>query len=156
MGFNLLIISVIILVFGVSLFLPARSARKHDQIREAWPTAKGTVTSSDVVAQPPLVTKLGKEVIQYDVAVKYQFRTGGQLHFGSAVSYPRYLYGKDEAERITARYPAGASVTVHHNPEDVRECYLEIEKTAKNYRTSIACMIVGGVVTLLGLLAGTG
>jgi len=155
MGFNLLVMGVIILVFGISLFLPARRARKHDQIQDGWPTAKGTVTSSEVVAQPPL-QKMGKEIIQYDVVVKYQFRSGGQLHFGAAVSYPRYLYGKEEAERISARYPAGASVTVHHNPEDVRECYLEIERTAKNYRTSIACMIVGGVVILIGFLAGMG
>jgi hypothetical protein len=155
MGFNFMVIGVIILVFGISLFLPARSARKHDQIRDGWPTAKGTVTSSEVVAQPPL-QKMGKEIIQYDVSVKYQFRSGGQLHFGSAVSYPRYLYGKEDAERIAARYPANASVTVHHNPEDVRECYLEIEKTAKNYNTSIACMIVGGVVIVAGLLTGLG
>jgi hypothetical protein len=155
MGFNLLVIGVILLVFGISIFLPARSARKHDQIRDGWPTAKGTVTSSEVVAQPPL-QRMGKEILQYDVVVKYQFRSGGQLHFGSAVSYPRYLYGKEEAERITARYPADATVTVHHNPEDVRECYLEIEKTAKNYRTSIACMVVGGVVILIGFLAGMG
>ena len=155
MGFNLLVIGVIILVFGISLFFPARSARKHDQVRDAWPTAKGIVTSSEVAAQPPL-QKMGKEIIQYDVAVKYQFRSGGQLHFGAAVSYPRYLYGKEEAERIAARYPAGASVTVHHNPEDVRECYLEIEKTAKNYKTSVACMIVGGVVMVIGFFAGFG
>ncbi|MBN2085178.1 MAG: DUF3592 domain-containing protein [Anaerolineales bacterium] len=156
MGFNLLIIGVIILVFGISMFFPARNARRHDQIRDAWPTVKGTVMSTEVVAQPPLVTKLGKEILQFDVAVKYQFRTGGQLHFGSTVAYPRYLYDKEEAERIAARYPAGAAVTVHHNPEDVRECYLEIEKTEKNFKTSIACMILGGVVTLIGFLAGAG
>ncbi|OGO10251.1 MAG: hypothetical protein A3K46_08660 [Chloroflexi bacterium RBG_13_60_9] len=156
MGFNLLVIGVIVLVFGISLFFPARSARKHDQIREGWPTAKGTVTSSELVAQPPLVSRLGKEILQYDAVVKYQFRSGGQLHFGSAVSYPRYLHTKEQAERIAARYPAGAAVTVHHNPEDVRECYLEIEKTARNYRTSIACMVAGGVLTLIGLLTGAG
>ena len=89
MGFNLLVIGVIVLVFGISLFFPARSARKHDQIREGWPTAKGTVTSSELVAQPPLVSRLGKEILQYDAVVKYQFRFGGQVHFGSAVSYPR-------------------------------------------------------------------
>ncbi len=156
MGPNLLIIGVVIVVFGVSLFFPARNARKHDQIREAWPTAKGTVTSTEVVPQPPMVTKLGKEIHQYDVSVKYQFRSGGQLHFGSTVSYPRYLYDKPVADQIAARYPAGATVTVHHNPEDTRECYLEIEKTAKNYRTSIFMMAAGAIIALLGLLSGTG
>jgi hypothetical protein len=156
MGFSLLIFGVIILVSGISLFLPARSARKHDQIRDRWPTVKGTVTSSEVVPQPPFQKGLGKEIIQFDVVVKYQFRSGGQLHFGSSVSYPRYLYSKEEAERISARYPAGGVVTVHHNPEDVRECYLEIEKTAKYYRTSFVLMIAGGLITLLGFLLEAG
>ncbi len=154
MGLNFFIVGMVLAVFGISLFLPARAARKRDQIREAWPTAKGTVMSTEVVAQPPLVTKLGREILQYDVAVKYQFRSGGQLHFGSTISYPRYLFAKDEAERIAARYPAGSSVTVHHNPDDIRECYLEIQKTAKNYRTSIALIAAGALIFVLGLLTG--
>src|SRR4030042_1125401 len=100
MGFNYLIIGGLLVAFGISLCLPARKARKNDQIREAWPTAKGTVMSTEVLAQPPLVTKQGKQINQYDVAVKYQFRSGGQLHFGSNVSYPRFLYSKEEADQL--------------------------------------------------------
>jgi hypothetical protein len=98
----------------------------------------------------------GKEILQYDVAVKYQFRSGGQLHFGSTVAYPRFLYTKAEAEKIVARYRAGATVTVHHNPEDIRECYLENQATAKNYRTSIVLMAAGALVMGFGLLQGLG
>jgi hypothetical protein len=156
MGVSLLFLGVMVIIAGVSMFLPARNARKHDQIREAWPTAQGTVTSSEIVPQPPMTNKLGKEILQYDVSVKYQFRSGGQLHFGSAVLYPRYLYTKPEADKIAARYPVGATVTVHHNPEDTRECYLEIQKTEKGYGTSIVLMVGGGILTLVGLLAGLG
>jgi hypothetical protein len=153
MGLNLFILGMVIAVFGISLFLPARSARKRDQAFEAWPTAKGTVISCEVVPQPPL-NKAGREILQYDVDVKYQFRTGGQLHFGSSLSLPRYLYGKDEAERIAARYPAGSEVAVHHNPDEVRECYLEIQKTAKYYRTSIVLIAAGALLFVLGFLTG--
>ena len=156
MGVNFLITGILVLVLGISMFLPARAARKQDQIRDSWPKIKGTVMSSEVVAQPPLPGRMGKEIFQYDVAVKYQFRTGGQLHFGSTISLPRYLYGKEDADRIAARYPAGATVTVHHNPEDVRECYLEIAKTAKYYRTSIALAAAGGIFILLGFFLGMG
>jgi hypothetical protein len=154
MGLNFFILGMVIAVFGISLFLPARNARKRDQIYEAWPTAKGTVIANEVVAQPPLATKLGRQILQYDVVVKYQFRSGGQLHFGSSISLPRYLYDKEEADRIAARYPAGASVTVHHNPDETRECYLEIQKTAKYYRTSIALIAAGALLFVLGLLTG--
>ena len=153
MGLNFFLIGMMLAVIGISMFLPARSARKRDQIREAWPTTKGTVMSTEVVAQPPL-TRMGKQILQYDVSVKYQFRSGGQLHFGSSLSDPRLLYPKDEADRIAARYPAGTAVTVHHNPDDVRECYLEIQKTAKSYRTSIVLIVVGALVFVLGLLLG--
>ena len=154
MGFNFFIFGMVIAVFGISLFLPARAARKRDQNRDAWPTVKGTVMSTEVVVQPPLTTKLGGQVLQYDVSVKYQFRSGGQLHFGSSLSDLRLLYDKDEAERIAARYPAGTAVTVHHNPDDTRECYLVIHKTAKYYRMSVVLIAVGALVFVLGLLIG--
>ena len=156
MGLILITFGVMTALVGASLFFPARSARRQDRIREAWPTAKGTVTSSEVVAQPPLATKRGGDIFQYDVSVKYQFRSGGQLHFGSAISLPRYLYPKEEAERIAARYPVDATVTVYHNPEDIRDCFLEIKKTAKHYRTSIVLMAAGVVSLLFGFLSGLG
>jgi hypothetical protein len=155
MGINFLFIGIILAVFGVSLFLPARKARKEDETRQAWPTDKGTVISSEETEQPPL-NRMGKQIIQYDAVIQYQFRSGGQLHFGSGVSNPRHLFSKKEADALIARYPAGATVTVHHNPDDIRECYLEIENTARNYGTSIAVIVVGVVLILLGLLVGFG
>ncbi|MBN1438283.1 MAG: DUF3592 domain-containing protein [Anaerolineales bacterium] len=156
MGPSLIIFGVVMVLLGAGVFFPARKARMLDQAREAWPQVPGTVTSLEVVPQPPLKIRSGKEIIQYDISINYQFRTGGQLHFGSAVSLPRHLYSKDEADRIAARYPAGGAVTVRHHPENVRECYLEIEKTAKNYRASIAWMVFGGLLALFGLLWGAG
>jgi hypothetical protein len=134
------------------MFFPARSARKRDQARLSWSTAKGTVTSSETVEPPEIAGAPAKGPEQFDVAVKFQFRAGGQLHFGSTVSYPRYLYRKEEADRIVSRYPAGAAVTVIYNPEDFRECYLEIRTTAKFYRTSIVLIAIGVVTGLYGLL----
>lgn len=155
MGVNFLFIGIILGIFGVSLFLPARKTRKQDEIRQAWPTDKGTVISSEVVAQPPL-TRLGKEILQFDAVIKYQFRYGGQLHFGTGVVYPRHLFSRPEADGLVARYPAGATVDVHHNPDDIRESYLVMENTAQNYRTSIAVIAVGVGLTLAGILIGFG
>jgi hypothetical protein len=143
---------VAIVIIGAGMFFPARSARKRDQVRLSWPTAKGTVTSSEVVQPPGLAAAPSKDSEEFDVSVKFQFRAGGQLHFGSTVSYPRFLYGKQEADRIVSRYPAGAAVTVFSNPEDYRECYLEIRTTAKFYRTSVVLMTFGVMTGLYGLL----
>jgi hypothetical protein len=151
-GLNILFLGVAIVIIGAGTFFPARSARKRDQARLSWPTAKGTVTSSEAVQPPGFAAAPSKGPELFDASVKFQFRAGGQLHFGSTVSYPRFLYRKEEADRIVARYPAGAAVNVIYNPEDFRECYLEIRTTAKFYRTSIALMVVGAVTGLYGLL----
>jgi len=155
-GPNLLFIGIAFAIIGLGIFFPARSARKRDRMRQSWPTAKGTITASKVVQPQALAAEGSKDSGQFDVSVQYEFRAGGQLHFGAAVSYPRYFYGKQEADNISTRYPAGAAVTVYYNPEDYRECYLEIRNTAKYYRTSIALIILGGLVGLFGLLQSFG
>jgi hypothetical protein len=155
-GSNLLLIGLALVIIGAGIFFPARSARKRDQMRQSWPTAKGTITSSKVVQPQTLAAEGSKDPDQFDVSVQYEFRAGGQLHFGSSVSYPRYFYKKLEADNISSRYPAGATVTVYYNPEDYRECYLEIRNTAKYYRTSIALLILGVLVGLFGVLQSLG
>jgi len=155
-GPNLIFLGVAIVIIGAGIFFPARGAHKRDQIRQSWPKAKGTITASEVVQPKALIKEGSKDADQFDVSVQYEFRAGGQLHFGSAVSSPRYFYGKPEADRIASRYPAGATVTVYYNPEDYRECYLEIRNTAKYYRTSVALMIAGGLVGLSGILLSLG
>ena len=143
-------------IIGLGLFLPARTARTHDQVRQNWPKAKGTVMSAEVVQTQALAAKPSDSEDQFDASVKYQFRSEGQLHFGAAISHPRYLYTKDEAERIVSRYPVGNPVTVYYNPENPQESYLEIHNTAKYYRTGIAIIVAGGMVLLYGLLFASG
>jgi hypothetical protein len=109
MGLNFFILGMVIAVFGISLFLPARNARKRDQIYEAWPTAKGTVIANEVVAQPPLATKLGRQILQYDVVVKYQFRSGGQLHFGATCTTKKKRTGSRPGIRPA---PASPFITI--------------------------------------------
>jgi hypothetical protein len=152
MGSDFFFVGIVIVVIGASLFLPARSARKRDQMHQSWPTAKGTITSAEVVQPQAVAAAPSKSASQFDASVKYEFRAGGQLHFGATVSYPRYLYRKEEAERIVSRYPTGAAVTVYYNPEDIRECYLEIQNTAKYYRTGIVVMAAGVLAILFGIL----
>jgi MFS superfamily sulfate permease-like transporter len=156
MGVSFIVIGVMLGMIGISMFLPARSARKRDQVRRSWPTVNGTVISSEVKVLPPLAGKSGGKTSQYEVNVRYQFRTGGQLHFGTAISDRRYLYEKTEADRISARYPVGESVTVYHDPENVGNCFLEMHPAAGNYGISILFLAAGGLSVLVGLLAGLG
>jgi hypothetical protein len=153
LGVSFIFTAIFVVLIGLTVFLPARKARNHDRIRESWPTAKGTVTSSNVVAATMAVREK-REPVLYEAVVKYQFRAGGQLKFADTVAFPRQLWSEKEAGQISARYPAGAEVTVHYNLENPLECYLEFipSREARNYNLGILIFAGAGVIVVLGLL----
>lgn len=144
--------AVIIVLVGLSFFWPARKARNQDKIRQSWPTVKGTVTSSSVVPATMAVPS-DRAPEFFDAIVKYQFRAGGQLHFGDTVSFLRQLWKEEKALSIVARYPAGAPVTVHYNMENILECYLEFVPSveSRGYSVGIALFGVAGLILVLAL-----
>jgi hypothetical protein len=150
MGPFFFFLGIVLFILGAGIFFPARSARSRIQARLAWPTAQGTVMSAEALSAQ--ATGPSKTADLFDASIKYQFRAGGQLHFGATVSFPRSLYKEQEADRLVSRYPVGSAVTVYYNPEDSQECYLEIRNTAKYYRTSIAILAGGGLAILFGIL----
>lgn len=145
--------AIFIIIIGLTFYLPARRARNRDKIREAWPTAKGTVTSSSAVPATMAVRE-NRQPVLFEAIVKYQFRAGGQLRFGDTVAFPRRLWTEKEATQIVARYPVGAPVTVRYNLENVLECYLEFSPSAdaRSYKVAILLFGAAAVVLVLGLL----
>jgi Protein of unknown function (DUF3592) len=146
------ILGVILFFFGLNLFLKARGARKRDQNRGSWPTAKGTILSIDVVPQEPLSTAGKSKPPLFDINMSYQFRAGGQLHFGSFFTYPRHLFYQKEVDRIQEQYKKGMSVGVHYNLENPQESYLEYERLEKYYTLSILMMALGGIIFIQNIL----
>jgi hypothetical protein len=149
-----IVMAIFLALVGATVFFPARKARNHDKIRESWPTAKGTVISSNAVASP-LATGRGREQALYDAVVKYQFRAGGQLHFGETVAFPRRLFKEGKARQIAERYPAGSPITVHYNLENALECYLDFipSPESRNYNLGILVFVVAAIALVGGMAA---
>jgi hypothetical protein len=152
-----IIIGLFIALVGFSMFFPAWNARKHDQIRESWPAAKGTVMSPAVVREVEVTGRGGRRQKLFDVSIKYQFRAGGQLRFGSSVSFRRSLYDAAGVAHVTQQYPAGATVTVHYNPEEPQESYLEMvaSRVNKYYRFSMLLIAAALIFVCIGLVMGS-
>ena len=149
------IVGVFLLVIGITVFFPARAARKTNQRRAGWPRVNGKITSgAEVTVGDPHADETGHKPL-YDIHVRYEFRAGGQLHFGSAVNYPRVMWNKAEADRLAAKYQKGNSVEVRFNPEDPQDCYLAIngESSARYYGISLVSIIVGAVILVISLLS---
>jgi hypothetical protein len=87
-----------------------------------WPTAPGTVLSSEVERNKPL---FGKDY-QYAPKVRYAFEVAGKRYEGDMIQFGMgnliYSYQADE---VVKPYPVGAAVTVHYDPADPKNAVLE-------------------------------
>jgi hypothetical protein len=145
-------LGLFLIFIGVNLYLGARRARKIDQIRESWPTAKGTILSIQVASEQPISPSGKTKEPQFNITANYQFRAGGQLRFGSILTYPRHFFLKKDMDRIQEQYKKGTTVDVHYDLENPQDCFLEFERSAKYYRTSIFLMVLGGILAILNIL----
>lgn len=70
MSLSILFLGVAFVIIGSGMFFQARKARKRDQARQSWPTAKGTIASIEVFQPAVLAAGNPKGPEQFDVSVK--------------------------------------------------------------------------------------
>lgn len=86
-----------------------------------WPRTYGVILSSKVM------TTHGSESDTHKPVVTYRFSAGGPEIIGDQVCFGSKDVGWSGgwAKRVVARYPVGATVSVHHDPEDPKTAVLE-------------------------------
>ncbi|MCP3061157.1 DUF3592 domain-containing protein [Myxococcus sp. K38C18041901] len=91
------------------------------QVQSAsWPTAQGTITSSEVE------TARGNKSITYGLKVAYTYSVDGQQREGHKYRITTSRSGDiEEAQALVDRYPVGARVTVYHSPGPPSEAILQ-------------------------------
>lgn len=133
---------------GLGLLLFARNARRKAQASLSWPTVPGTVSVSDVKYDVS-TSGSGDNEFQTETftpVVKYQYSVQGVEHTGSRIAFGAMNQSQNAAHAVVARYPVGASVTVHYNPEKPGEAVLE---TRASGGTALA--VLGGLFLLVGV-----
>lgn len=115
-------------ILGFGLWRLARGARTR-----GWHTVPGTVLTSNTIARR--VQRLRSEdeseeapemQTLYLPEVKYSYCVAGREYTGDHVRLFELQISNQEAARsVAARYPQGASVTVHYNPADPSQAVLE-------------------------------
>jgi hypothetical protein len=68
--------------------------------------------------------------------LSYRYTVEGASHQGNRIQFgPAYLIARESIERLAQKYPAGAQVSVHHNPNDAGTSVLETsDDMALRYR----------------------
>jgi hypothetical protein len=105
---------VFAVLFPLVSWLRARASR-------SWPRTGGRITESTLDRE----VRHGRSD-SYMPRVRYEYTVGERTYGGSQLNFWGSVGGsRAVAERTTARYPAGATVTVYYNPQDPSEAVLD-------------------------------
>jgi hypothetical protein len=142
------------LLFGVAiLVLAGRNERKAAE-SAAWPTAEGRLVESRLVESTSTDSD-GMTSTSYKPTFRYTYAVGGKSYQGDRLNRGMSLaYDRGTALKIMERYPNGATVTVHYNPNAPAEAALETQARGGTVMRIIGFVLAG--VGALCLLAGLG
>ncbi len=134
---------VCLLIFGGLLFNMFRM-RSRMQAAGNWDRMEGVITVSKV-DQPP--SHVSDDLNDASPVIRYRYRAGGQEIEGDQVRIGGLpLTTRVLALRTAARYPIGARVDVHVDPNDPKSAVLE-----PNNQGNLAALIAFAI--LFGLIA---
>lgn len=133
-----------LLLLGGLLILNSISSTWEGYQCTRWPTADGTVITSEVTQKPAL-----SDGYVYSPDVKYDYGVGGVTLSGSTIKFGEG-YNRPSAEEAVRKYPKGATIAVHYNPKNPEESVLE---PGLSWGMIIFKAIAGFLFLLLGLSA---
>ena len=111
----------------------------------SWPTVEGLVTLSQVDSY--LSESDSGTTQMYHAQVNFTYTVGGRTYFSDLVNLGDYSTSvQANAEKVAARYPAGATVQVYYDPGKPETAVLEPGPTAG----LLIPLFVGAVVSLVG------
>ena len=137
----------LVLIAGAWLFHRLVAARAD--VAAHWPTVAGTVTASRYQETPETTTD-GDTRVRYFANVAYRYAVGDRTFTSERIAF----HGIDtharliDVQAIVDRYPVGATVTVHYNPDAPGEAVLEVR------RPGLATPLLVTVFGLLMLVGG--
>jgi len=92
----------------------------------SWPTVLGVVTTSKIETEQMSSGGNSSSRQSYHARVYYDYAVGGESFSAKRVSFGEYGTGDAEhAKGVLGRYPAGAEVEVHYDPDDPAVAVLE-------------------------------
>ncbi|MHC4891346.1 MAG: DUF3592 domain-containing protein, partial [Planctomycetota bacterium] len=96
----------------------------------SWPVATGLIQDSGIETEEDMSSASGRRNRTYTAKVRYTYSVGQKNFTADRVCFG-YYGGSDgrRARTIRARYPVGATVSVHYNPQQPEQSVLETGST---------------------------
>lgn len=116
---TVLVIGALASYVGLANTLEARASRN-------WPSVEGAILRSSVERELTRASGGSAAGSLWRPVVAYEYAVGGTRYEGDRVAFGEYATGEAaDAEAVAARYPAGASVQIHYDPEVPGQAVLE-------------------------------
>jgi uncharacterized protein DUF3592 len=100
--------------FGAFLFARRKWNQSRARLSRTWPTVPGQVQSSEMERR---IT--GLPAVLWRLALSYSYRVSENSYRGDAVQFgAKYVSSKELIQAQAKKYPPGAAITVHYDPDD--------------------------------------
>lgn len=136
---------LVIILLGLILVIVAIVNRNKAKAAEAWPVTPGQILSCKVERHISTDSD-GHTTTSYEPKLEYSYSVMGTPMQANRISYGSVKTNYKSAQKLADRYPVGAQVSVHYNPEKPAEAVLE---TAA--RGNTAGLVIGIVLLLMGV-----
>lgn len=140
------------ILFPLGTFYYARSKWNQERARlsRTWPTVPGQVQSSEIERR---IT--GLPMVMWRLALSYGYRVSEIGYQGDAVQFgARYVSSKELIFTLAKKYPPGAAVTVHYDPDDPATSVIETsDEMARQNRWQVwFCFLTPIVISIVGAI----
>jgi len=107
----------IALTLGGDVF--AINAIRQQLRAEHFPTVTGVITHNEIE-----ITPASKSGTNYTARLRFAYTVDGRAYVGDRHRYGSHTASAAHAEALASRYPVGAPVIVHYNPDDPADALL--------------------------------
>lgn len=121
---GILIAAVLMGLFGLIFAIVGIVANRKAELSKSWPTVQGQVLTSTIV-QHESTDSDGASSTSYEPLVEYRYSVIGSPLIGKKIAFGANQFTYNTAQKIISRYPPGAAVQVHYNPEKPSQSVLE-------------------------------
>jgi len=128
------------MLFPLAAFLYARGGlyRARAHASRSWPVVHGQVEQSKIESKASVAGSL------YRLNLTYRYVLNGVDYEGDTAEIgPLWIKNKALIERLAQRFPAGAKVAVHYDPEDPESSVLETSDEMAGGRSWIVWILAG-------------
>ena len=140
----LILVSLAVFVWGIHILYVAF-------VSNSWPTTEGKIISSSIMSEYSRGPRRDRGNLIYCPKLAYKYSVEDKTYTSEIISALGNVCSKDKNYAIdtTYRYSQADKITVHYNPDNAQESFLETGLTWTKFVPSI----ISGMIILAGIFA---